>query len=312
MKGRFVLALDGSTNTCTAALLAREGRGVGFEWRVAAARTQDDARSQARVLLHLVDDMVREVGCRPEDLAAIVAGTGPGTFTGVRITVATARALALALTVPVVGVSTLAALAAQAVAEQEATGASGGFRPGLVAPLVDARRGQVFYGVYRKVPALAKHGASWVREQPYAACDRTEIGAVLGALASGLPAEPAAGSAPNHGQPGQLLLVGEPGLLPDHEAISLSGGEYRQTHVAAEWLVKGQDRLEEPGDSLGGRRLHVFLAEMEVNGERVTAEMTAKDPGEVGTPESVKPIYVRSPDADVHITKMRDPWGGGR
>jgi hypothetical protein len=31
--------------------------------------------------------------------------------------------------------------------------------------------------------------------------------------------------------------------------------------------------------------------------------------GGVGTPESVKPIYVRPPDADIHITKMRDPWG---
>ena len=30
--------------------------------------------------------------------------------------------------------------------------------------------------------------------------------------------------------------------------------------------------------------------------------------GEPGSPEGVKPIYVRSPDADIHITKMRDPW----
>ena len=32
--------------------------------------------------------------------------------------------------------------------------------------------------------------------------------------------------------------------------------------------------------------------------------------GELGSPEAVKPIYVRSPDADIHITKMRDPWAG--
>jgi hypothetical protein len=30
--------------------------------------------------------------------------------------------------------------------------------------------------------------------------------------------------------------------------------------------------------------------------------------GDAGTPEAVTPIYVRSPDADIHITKMKDPW----
>jgi hypothetical protein len=35
---------------------------------------------------------------------------------------------------------------------------------------------------------------------------------------------------------------------------------------------------------------------------------SAAKAGEPGSPEAVKPIYVRSPDADIHITKMRDPW----
>ena len=30
--------------------------------------------------------------------------------------------------------------------------------------------------------------------------------------------------------------------------------------------------------------------------------------GDPGTPEAVRPIYVRAPDADLHITKMKDPW----
>ncbi len=116
MGDRLILALDGSTQTCTAALLAPCARSQDG-WEVVAGGGDSKGRSQAQVLLQLIDDMLREVGGRPCDLGAIIAGTGPGTFTGVRITVATARALALALHVPVVGISTLAALAAEAASE---------------------------------------------------------------------------------------------------------------------------------------------------------------------------------------------------
>jgi tRNA threonylcarbamoyladenosine biosynthesis protein TsaB len=37
-----------------------------------------------------------------------------------------------------------------------------------------------------------------------------------------------------------------------------------------------------------------------------------QDLAAVGSPETVKPIYVRAPDADIHITKMKDPWADGR
>jgi tRNA threonylcarbamoyladenosine biosynthesis protein TsaB len=219
-----------------------------------------DDRGQARVLLGFIDNMLMEVGAEPKDLLAIVVGTGPGTFTGVRVTVATARGLAVALTIPVFGVSTLAALAAGAAQRVEAKGDQDGL-PALV-PVVDARRQQVFYGVYRP------EGGKWVRCDESAVCGREEFGGAISKQVEGLSV--ATGES--------RTLVGD---LP-------GGCEFAEAKVEAEHLVLGRDVIEEP-----------------------CAESVGTQSGEVGSPESVKPIYVRSPDADVHITKMKDPWADG-
>ena len=113
----LVLTLDGSTAVCSAALLRlADASGAQPAWETVARRDEADGRAQARVLLRSIDEMLRETGSRASDLRAIVVGVGPGTFTGVRITVATARAAALALDIPVLGVSTLAGVAAAVVA----------------------------------------------------------------------------------------------------------------------------------------------------------------------------------------------------
>jgi tRNA threonylcarbamoyladenosine biosynthesis protein TsaB len=79
--------------------------------------------------LVLVDEILARAGRAPADLSRIVAGCGPGSFTGLRIGIATARGLALGLGVSCAGASTLAALAIAA--------------PGALA-LIDARRGELF------------------------------------------------------------------------------------------------------------------------------------------------------------------------
>jgi len=68
-------------------------------------------------------------------LKAIVVGLGPGSFTGLRVGLATAKGLAFGAGVPVYGVSSLAVLAASC-------------GPGLVAPILDARLGEVFGALY--------------------------------------------------------------------------------------------------------------------------------------------------------------------
>jgi tRNA threonylcarbamoyladenosine biosynthesis protein TsaB len=115
MRG-LVVALDTATAVATTAL-ARDGDLLGERVTIPIR------------VLEAVDELLREAGAEPRELAALVVGTGPGSFTGVRLGLAAARGLALALDVPVAGVSTLQALAAGA--------------PGAV-PVIDAKRREVF------------------------------------------------------------------------------------------------------------------------------------------------------------------------
>jgi tRNA threonylcarbamoyladenosine biosynthesis protein TsaB len=111
-----LVAFDTATGAATSALV-REGEVLG------------ERVSRAVSVLEDVDALLRGVGAEPSDVSALVVGTGPGSFTGVRVGLAAARALALALAIPVAGVSTLDALAA---------GAAG------VLPVIDARRREIF------------------------------------------------------------------------------------------------------------------------------------------------------------------------
>ncbi len=74
----------------------------------------------------------------------VAVGTGPGTYTGLRVAVATARGLALAGEAEVVGVPTLAALAHSMIGLPAGSGEQGH----AVIPLIDAKRGELFFGAW--------------------------------------------------------------------------------------------------------------------------------------------------------------------
>ncbi len=95
-------------------------------------------RGQAEALLPLLDRVVSETGGF-DALDRIAVTVGPGSFTGLRVGIAAARAIGLACRVPVVGVSTLAALAAPLILAAE---------PGLVVPAIDAKHGSLYFAVF--------------------------------------------------------------------------------------------------------------------------------------------------------------------
>jgi tRNA threonylcarbamoyl adenosine modification protein YeaZ len=301
MSDRLVLALDGSTQVCGAALLRLRSDDGSHEsrWQTVTRRVETDNRGQAKILLRLVDEMIGETGGTPESLGAIVVGTGPGTFTGVRITVATARALSLALSVPVLGVSTLGALAAGAAASTAAAAR-------LLVPVVDARRGQVFFGLYQAIEGTGgRQRRRWTRSAEFAVCDREALGGLVAdEIARRLEAD---GRPDANDFPTVALVVGEEGVLAGRLP---AGVVFRAAGAEAERLVVGQERLDEPGDVLQGARLSPWLVENLAAGR--LAPPSSGDAGAPGTPEAVKPIYVRCPDADIHITKMKDPWAESR
>jgi len=125
-----VLALDSSTRGGSVA--------VGVDGRVAAERVLEATVGASSLLMPAVDEAVRAAGLAPRDLAAVVVGGGPGSFTGLRIAAATAKAITRALGVPLFAYSGLMAAAA---AHRRSS------RP--VCALFDARNREVFAGCWR-------------------------------------------------------------------------------------------------------------------------------------------------------------------
>ncbi|QJA05340.1 tRNA (adenosine(37)-N6)-threonylcarbamoyltransferase complex dimerization subunit type 1 TsaB [Thermosulfurimonas marina] len=111
-----------------------------YQGRVLAEVTLSGALTYSRRLLPALDFLLGQLGLRLSQIEALAVAVGPGSFTGLRIGLATVKALALVLQRPVVGVETLAALAAQ-VPES----------PLPVCAVLDARRGELYAALYRMV-----------------------------------------------------------------------------------------------------------------------------------------------------------------
>jgi tRNA threonylcarbamoyl adenosine modification protein YeaZ len=96
-------------------------------------------RGHAEALLPLIERVMARVEGGFASLDRVAVTVGPGSFTGLRVGIAAARAIGVACKVPVIGVSTLAALAAPLILEQNS---------GLVAVAIDARHGNVYFAAF--------------------------------------------------------------------------------------------------------------------------------------------------------------------
>jgi tRNA threonylcarbamoyladenosine biosynthesis protein TsaB len=120
----------------TATSIASVGIVVGDQ--IAAERTVPMRGSHARTLLPLIDATLQAAGLPLSEIELLAVSIGPGSFTGLRIGLSVVKGLALATGIPVVGVPTLEAYARAA-----------GPRLGLVCPVLDARKGEVYGASFR-------------------------------------------------------------------------------------------------------------------------------------------------------------------
>lgn len=126
-----VLAIDTSNQELGIAILGND--------RIIGEYITNLKKNHSVRVMPAIDQLMKDCEMQPTDLDKIVVAKGPGSYTGVRIGVTIAKSLAWSLHIPLVGVSSLAILAAGA----------GRYFNGYVSPLFDARRNNVYTGLYR-------------------------------------------------------------------------------------------------------------------------------------------------------------------
>ena len=126
----LILAFESTAKAASCALL-RDGR-------LLSQYTQCSGLTHSRTLLPMGEDMLKNAELALADVDLIAVAHGPGSFTGVRIGVSMVKGLAWAADKPCVGVSTLEAMAWHGLAAG-----------GLVCPVMDARRNQVYNALFR-------------------------------------------------------------------------------------------------------------------------------------------------------------------
>ena len=125
----LILALESSAKAASVALMEDES--------LIAQYSQCSGLTHSRTLLPMVEDMLKNTEKKIADVDLIAVAHGPGSFTGIRIGVSTVKGLAWASDKKCVGVSTLEAMAWH--------GVSAG---GLICPVMDARRSQVYNALF--------------------------------------------------------------------------------------------------------------------------------------------------------------------
>jgi len=125
-----ILAVDTATRSCSVAVVE--------ERSLLAEMTTVRKQTHSKHLMEMINRVMDLSGLTLSKLDGFAVTSGPGTFTGLRIGISSVKGLATASRKPVVGVSSLESLAVQA-----------SFFPYLICPLIDARRGEVYFSRYR-------------------------------------------------------------------------------------------------------------------------------------------------------------------
>ena len=137
-----LLALDSSGLVASVAILDGE--------TLVAEYTVNYKKTHSQTLLPMLDEIVKMTQTELSEVDAIAVAAGPGSFTGLRIGSATAKGLGLALNKPIISVPTLEGIACNFYGTDA-----------LICPMMDARRKQVYTGIYR----FEEHQLMTLKEQ---------------------------------------------------------------------------------------------------------------------------------------------------
>jgi tRNA threonylcarbamoyladenosine biosynthesis protein TsaB len=132
----YILNIETATKNCSVAL-AKDGK------TILCKEIAEEGYSHAERLHVFIEAIIEEAGIALQDLSAIAVSQGPGSYTGLRIGVSAAKGLCYALDIPLIAVDTLQALAAQVTISS-----------GLIIPMIDARRMEVYSAIFS--PSLEK------------------------------------------------------------------------------------------------------------------------------------------------------------
>jgi tRNA threonylcarbamoyladenosine biosynthesis protein TsaB len=237
----IILGIDTATPQIGCALGGPDGPLASFH----AAR----GRRHAETLAPAVAFVCEQAGVALSEIDAIAVDVGPGLFTGLRVGLATGKAMAGALAVPMVGVTSLDLLARPL--GQVA-------RP--VVAMVDARRGEVFWALYRPSRAGVERLGGYAVDEPAVVVARL---AALG---------------------GEWLAVGDgaqryAAVLGDIEGVEVAGPGF--AYPSAAWLVELAWPLAEAGKSVAPQELaplYLRTADVRINWQQRPTGVPAAGP----------------------------------
>lgn len=126
----YILNIETSTKNCSVSI-AKDGE------TIVCNEIAEEGYSHAERLHVFIEASLKEVGIAFSDITAIAVSQGPGSYTGLRIGVSSAKGLCYALGIPLIAVDTLQILAAQARISN-----------GLIIPMIDARRMEVYSTIF--------------------------------------------------------------------------------------------------------------------------------------------------------------------
>ena len=127
-----ILNIETATKNCSVSL-SIDGE------LIALKEVNDGGYSHAENLHVFIEEILKENKVKAQELSAIAIGKGPGSYTGLRIGVSSAKGMAYALDIPLISVDTLKSLALSIEVED-----------GVVVPMLDARRLEVYTCVFNK------------------------------------------------------------------------------------------------------------------------------------------------------------------